>query len=293
MRVLAGSASCPVAKVAVGDGKSIIVRSFRLAPPLHGVYPPRRHNWAGAANDWAWGSHGFLGGRRAHARTHQTLTAHSRRDAPWQRCARSPTPPPSPPSSASIQVRLGYFVSLVGSFVLITHPLRHCVLEVLLGGKYAATKHAKARSGGQGRGGGSAVCIARRRGVPQAGEPPGPRQARTHARACAHAHARTATKQARASPRAPARPAPTHILILYCILIQYKRNSVRLGATHKMARNLREHYGDDMPLLSSHRRGGARGQPTPARYFSLGPSPAKADQEPLKAKADQEPPINK
>jgi hypothetical protein len=41
-----------------------------------------------------------------------------------------------------------------------------------------------------------------------------------------------------------------------------------------MARNLREHYGDDMPLLPSHRRGGALGQPTPARYFSLGPSPA-------------------
>ena len=34
------------------------------------------------------------------------------------------------------QVRLGYFISLVGSFVLTLHPLRHCVLEVLLGSNF-------------------------------------------------------------------------------------------------------------------------------------------------------------
>jgi hypothetical protein len=45
-----------------------------------------------------------------------------------------------------------------------------------------------------------------------------------------------------------------------------------------MARSLREHYGDDMPLLSSvwaeSAPGQPPGQPTPVRYFSLGPSPA-------------------
>ncbi len=35
-----------------------------------------------------------------------------------------------------LQVRLGYFVSLVGSFVLTLYPLRHCVLEVALGSNF-------------------------------------------------------------------------------------------------------------------------------------------------------------
>ena len=34
------------------------------------------------------------------------------------------------------QVRLGYFISLVGSFGLTLHPLRHCELEVLLGSNF-------------------------------------------------------------------------------------------------------------------------------------------------------------
>ncbi|GAX82610.1 hypothetical protein CEUSTIGMA_g10036.t1 [Chlamydomonas eustigma] len=33
-------------------------------------------------------------------------------------------------------VRLGYFVSLVGSFILTLHPLRHCVLEIILGSNF-------------------------------------------------------------------------------------------------------------------------------------------------------------
>ncbi len=37
-----------------------------------------------------------------------------------------------------------------------------------------------------------------------------------------------------------------------------------------MARNLREDYGDDMPLLSSFQRGGTKGQPTPVRYRAAG-----------------------
>ncbi len=36
-------------------------------------------------------------------------------------------------------------MSLVGSFVLMLHPLRHCVMEVLLGSSYHTTKHAKVR----------------------------------------------------------------------------------------------------------------------------------------------------
>lgn len=40
----------------------------------------------------------------------------------------------------SLAVRVSYFVSLVGSFVLQLYPLRHCVLEVLLGSNFRTRK---------------------------------------------------------------------------------------------------------------------------------------------------------
>jgi len=43
------------------------------------------------------------------------------------------------PIGASVMgytVRLGYFISLIGSFVLTLHPLRHCCLEVTLGSNF-------------------------------------------------------------------------------------------------------------------------------------------------------------
>lgn len=44
----------------------------------------------------------------------------------------------------ALLVRLGYFVSLIGSFVFTLHPLRHCVLEVLLGSNFPTKKMDKA-----------------------------------------------------------------------------------------------------------------------------------------------------
>ena len=39
-------------------------------------------------------------------------------------------------SAMGYTVRMGYFISLIGSFVLTLHPLRHCVLEVVLGSNF-------------------------------------------------------------------------------------------------------------------------------------------------------------
>jgi hypothetical protein len=69
-------------------------------------------------------------------------------------------------------------------------------------------------------------------------------------------------------------PSPLHyiyyIIILVYIFIPRAPKFNPPPPPHKMARSLREDWGDNMPLLSSQaRRGG-----TPVRYFSLGPSPA-------------------
>ena len=49
-------------------------------------------------------------------------------------------------SAMGYTVRLGYFVSLIGSFVLTLHPLRHCCLEVTLGSNFHTQGGIKASS---------------------------------------------------------------------------------------------------------------------------------------------------
>lgn len=51
-----------------------------------------------------------------------------------------------PATAVALLVRVGYFVSLLGSFVFTLHPLRHCVLEVALGSNFPTKKQERVRT---------------------------------------------------------------------------------------------------------------------------------------------------